>query len=86
VPFGIFWSTIAFYALQWILGGKTQFSFYATPLVPAGAVTLGVMAYDIIKWEYFERSLEMYWKWVKSILIRIKKIFERIKAFLRSPK
>ncbi|MDK2853740.1 MAG: hypothetical protein PWQ92_634 [Thermococcaceae archaeon] len=57
VPFGIFWSTIAFYALQWILGGKTQFSFYATPLVPAGAVTLGVMAYDIIKWEY----AELFW-------------------------
>lgn len=66
VPFGIFWSTIAFYALQWILGGKTQFSFYATPLVPPGAVVLGVMAYEIIKWEYFENSLRMYWEFIMS--------------------
>lgn len=86
VPFGIFWSTIAFYGLQWVLGGKTQFSFYAAPLVPPGAVTLGVMAYDIIKWEYFERSLRMYWEWIKGILEQIKETFERIKASLRSPK
>ncbi len=68
IPFGIFWSTIGFYALQWILGGKTQFSFYATPLVPAGAVTLGVMAYELIKWEYFEESLKFYWTWILRIL------------------
>lgn len=86
VPFGIFWSTIAFYGLQWALGGKTQFSFYAAPLVPPGAVTLGIMAYDIIKWEYFERSLKMYWEWIKGVLERIKETFERIKASLRSPK
>ncbi|RLF78118.1 dolichyl-phosphate-mannose--protein mannosyltransferase, partial [Thermococci archaeon] len=74
------------YGLQWVLGGKTQFSFYAAPLVPPGAVTLGVMAYDIIKWEYFERSLRMYWEWIKGILEQIKETFERIKASLRSPK
>ncbi|AIF69267.1 hypothetical protein PAP_04265 [Palaeococcus pacificus DY20341] len=65
IPFGAFWSIIAFYALQWILGGKTQFSFYATPLVPAAAVSIGVFAKDVIKWEYFEESLGMYWEWLK---------------------
>lgn len=77
IPFGIFWSTIAFYALQWILGGKTQFSFYATPLVPAGAVTLGVMAYELIKWEYFEESLRLYWSWILRIISPIVRLIQK---------
>ncbi|NJE08726.1 dolichyl-phosphate-mannose--protein mannosyltransferase [Thermococcus sp. M39] len=77
IPFGIFWSTIAFYALQWVLGGKTQFSFYATPLVPAGAVTLGVMAYELIKWEYFEESLKFYWSWIWRIISPIARLIQK---------
>lgn len=84
IPFGIFWSTMTFYGLQWLLGGKTQFSFYATPLVPAGAVTLGVMAYDIIKWEYFENSLRMYWEWIKGILIWLWNKIGSFRDFLRN--
>nr|WP_148266050.1 dolichyl-phosphate-mannose--protein mannosyltransferase [Pyrococcus sp. ST04] len=64
--FWMFWSIIGFFALQYLLGGKTQFIFYATPLVPPAAVALGVIGYDIIKWEYFERSLKMYWEWIKE--------------------
>ncbi|WP_240910844.1 dolichyl-phosphate-mannose--protein mannosyltransferase [Thermococcus sp. MV5] len=86
IPFGIFWSTIAFYALQWILGGKTQFSFYATPLVPPGAVTLGVMAYEIIKWEYFKNSIQMYWRWAKGILLWVWEKIQKFKVFLRNLK
>jgi len=80
IPFGIFWSTIGFYALQWVLGGKTQFSFYAAPLVPAGAVTLGVMAYELIKWEYFEDSLRFYWSWIWRVIDSIKR------RWLKNPK
>ena len=77
IPFGIFWSTIGFYALQWTLGGKTQFSFYATPLVPVGAVTLGVMAYELIKWEYFEESLRFYWIWIWRVISPIARLIQK---------
>ncbi|WP_456326370.1 phospholipid carrier-dependent glycosyltransferase [Palaeococcus sp. (in: euryarchaeotes)] len=76
IPFGAFWSIIGFYALQWILGGKTQFSFYATPLVPAAAVALGVFAYDVIKWEYFEKSLKMYWEWITRAFREVIMLFK----------
>ncbi|MFA4645980.1 dolichyl-phosphate-mannose--protein mannosyltransferase [Pyrococcus kukulkanii] len=82
--FWMFWSIVGFFALHYILGGKTQFIFYATPLVPPAAVALGVIGYDIIKWEYFEKSLRMYWKWIKEyfegwleILRLLKKLVKR---------
>ncbi|AEH23942.1 dolichyl-phosphate-mannose--protein mannosyltransferase [Pyrococcus yayanosii] len=70
--FGAFWSVVVFFALQWILGGKTQFIFYATPLVPPGAIVLGVLGHDIIRWEYFEESLRIYWRWIRGILKEIR--------------
>ncbi len=71
VPFGIFWSTIALFALQYALGGKTQFSFYATVLVPPAAVTMGVVLNDIIRWEAFRESIKTYWVWILRIKRRI---------------
>ncbi|CAB49441.1 hypothetical protein [Pyrococcus abyssi] len=75
--FWMFWSIIAFFALQYILGGKTQFIFYATPLIPPGAVALGVISYEIIKWEYFERSLRIYLNYLRSIAKPLKKVIKR---------
>lgn len=75
IPFGAFWSIIGFYALQWILGGRTQFSFYATPLVPAGAIAVGVFLYEVVKWEYFEESLWMYWGWLKGAFLNVVGLF-----------
>ncbi|HII60621.1 TPA: dolichyl-phosphate-mannose--protein mannosyltransferase [Pyrococcus horikoshii] len=71
--FWMFWSIIGFFALQYILGGKTQFIFYATPLVPPGAVALGVISYEIIKWEYFERSVKIYMNYLRSLKEFIKR-------------
>ncbi|AFN04859.1 hypothetical protein PFC_09680 [Pyrococcus furiosus COM1] len=64
--FWMFWSIVGFFALQYLLGGKTQFIFYATPLIPPAAVAMGVISYEIIKWEYFEKSLKIYWEWIKE--------------------
>ncbi|WP_461866853.1 dolichyl-phosphate-mannose--protein mannosyltransferase [Thermococcus sp.] len=64
MPLAVFWSTIGMFALQYILGGKTQFSFYATALVPEAAVVMGVVLYDIIKWDYFRESLRIYWGFI----------------------
>ncbi len=68
VPFGIFWSTVALFALQYALGGKTQFSFYATALVPEAAVVTGVVVNEIVKWEAFTESLLDYLYWLGKLL------------------
>ncbi|WP_099211226.1 dolichyl-phosphate-mannose--protein mannosyltransferase [Thermococcus henrietii] len=59
-PFMVFWSTIGFFALQYALGGKTQFSFYATSLVPSAAVVMGVALNELLRWEAFRSSLAFY--------------------------
>ncbi|MDK2913520.1 MAG: hypothetical protein PWQ79_435 [Thermococcaceae archaeon] len=64
--YGIFWSTVGFFALQYVLGGKTQFSFYATVLVPPAAVVMGVALKELLKWEAFSESLRLYWGWMKE--------------------
>ncbi|WP_297469734.1 dolichyl-phosphate-mannose--protein mannosyltransferase [Thermococcus sp.] len=63
-PFMVFWSTIGFFALQYVLGGKTQFSFYATVLVPPAAVVMGVALNELLKWEAFRESIGTYWSWI----------------------
>ncbi|ASJ03210.1 dolichyl-phosphate-mannose--protein mannosyltransferase [Thermococcus profundus] len=67
VPFGVFWSTVLLFALQYAMGGKTQFSFYATALVPEAAVVMGVVVYDIVNWEAFTDSLLDYLYWLGRI-------------------
>ncbi|WP_456395823.1 dolichyl-phosphate-mannose--protein mannosyltransferase [Thermococcus sp.] len=64
LPLAVFWSTIGMFALQYALGGTTQFSFYATALVPEAAVVMGVVLYDIIKWDYFRDSIKIYWSFI----------------------
>nr|WP_148233451.1 phospholipid carrier-dependent glycosyltransferase [Pyrococcus sp. NA2] len=66
--FCMFWSIIGFFALQYVLGGKTQFIFYATPLVPPASVALGIIGYEIVKWEYFSESLKIYWGWIRRVI------------------
>ena len=61
-PFMVFWSTVGFFALQYVLGGKTQFSFYATSLVPSAAVVMGVALNELLRWEAFRSSLAFYWE------------------------
>jgi len=77
VPFGIFWSTVALFALQYALGGKTQFSFYATALVPEAAVVMGVVVYEIVSWDAFRESLLDYLYWIGRGL-RIKRFVEYV--------
>jgi predicted membrane-bound dolichyl-phosphate-mannose-protein mannosyltransferase len=64
IPFGVFWSTVLLFALQYVMGGKTQFSFYATALIPEAAVVMGVFLYDLVKWEAFTDSLLDYLLWL----------------------
>lgn len=71
VPFCIFWSTVGFFALQYLLGGTTQFSFYATVLVPPAAVTMGVALNELINWDAFRESREFYIKWGLKVKNRI---------------
>ena len=77
VPFGIFWSTVGFFALHYALGGKTQFSFYATALVPEAAVTMGVVVYEIVNWDAFRESLLDYLYWIGRGL-RIRRFVEYV--------
>jgi len=71
-PFLAFWSTVGFFALQYALGGKTQFSFYATVLVPPAAVVMGVALNELMRWEAFRESIAFYlerlldaWGWLR---------------------
>ncbi|NJE48162.1 dolichyl-phosphate-mannose--protein mannosyltransferase [Thermococcus sp. 9N3] len=65
-PFMVFWSTIGLFALQYVLGGKTQFSFYATVLVPPASVVMGVALNELLRWEAFRSSLDFYWEKLKG--------------------
>lgn len=79
VPFGVFWSTVLLFALQYAMGGKTQFSFYATALVPEAAVAMGVVLYDVVKWDAFTESLMDYLYWLGE-LMRIGRIVDYVEA------
>jgi len=70
-PFMVFWSTIGFFALQYALGGKTQFSFYATILVPPAAVVMGTALNELLRWEAFRDSLGFYWEKLKKFRVII---------------
>ena len=59
-PFMVFWSTVSLFALHYILGGRTQFSFYATVLVPPASVVMGVALNELLRWEAFRASLTFY--------------------------
>jgi len=65
--------TIGFFALQYALGGKTQFSFYATVLVPSAGVSMGVFLYEIINWEAFRESLGFY----RNAITELKKFLRK---------
>jgi predicted membrane-bound dolichyl-phosphate-mannose-protein mannosyltransferase len=67
-PFLVFWSTVGLFALQYALGGKTQFSFYATVLVPEAAVVMGVALNELLRWEAFLESIGLY----KNVLGKVK--------------
>lgn len=84
VPFGVFWSTVGFFALQYALGGKTQFSFYATALVPEAAVVMGVVLYEIVKWEAFTESSLDYLYWLGKSL-RVRRFVEYVEGRRKKP-
>ena len=67
-PFGVFWSTVLLFFLQYVLGGTTQFSFYATALVPPAAVVMGVALSELLKWEAFRESLRFYMEWFLKVI------------------
>jgi len=77
IPFGMFWSIVSLFLLHVLIGylrdGKmpTQFSFYATPLVPTGAVVAGAGLGLLIRWDAFEESLIFYWNYIKKLFIKI---------------
>ncbi|KUH32940.1 dolichyl-phosphate-mannose-protein mannosyltransferase [Thermococcus celericrescens] len=70
--FGVFWSTVAVFLLQYALGGTTQFSFYATALVPPAAVVMGVALNELLRWEAFRESIWLYLEWLLEIKDRIR--------------
>ncbi len=72
LPFGVFWSTVGLFVLQYALGGKTQFSFYATVLVPPAAMVMGVALKEILRWEAFTDSLWLYLEWLLEVKDRIR--------------
>jgi predicted membrane-bound dolichyl-phosphate-mannose-protein mannosyltransferase len=76
-PFMVFWSTISLFALQYVLGGKTQFSFYATVLVPPAAIVMGVTLNELLKWEAFRDSLRFYWKKLGELMVLISERFNQ---------
>jgi len=63
-PFGVFWFTVLFFLLQYVLGGTTQYSFYTTALVPEAAVVMGVALNELLHWEAFTTSMRTYWEWI----------------------
>jgi len=72
IPYGVFWSTVGFFVLQYLLGGTTQFSFYATVLVPPAAIVMGVALKELLRWEAFTDSLWLYLEWLFEIKDRIR--------------
>ncbi|AFL96103.1 hypothetical protein CL1_1908 [Thermococcus cleftensis] len=69
---GVFWSTTGFFLLQYLLGGTTQFSFYATVLVPPAAVAMGVALRELLRWEAFTESLRLYLEWLLEAKDRVR--------------
>ncbi|WP_297498619.1 dolichyl-phosphate-mannose--protein mannosyltransferase [Thermococcus sp.] len=72
-PFLVFWSTVGFFALQYALGGKTQFTFYTTVLVPPAAVVMGVSLNELLRWEAFRESLGFYRKVLGKFLALLRR-------------
>ncbi|NJE10426.1 dolichyl-phosphate-mannose--protein mannosyltransferase [Thermococcus sp. MAR1] len=72
IPYGVFWSTVGFFVLQYLLGGTTQFSFYATVLVPPAAIVMGVALKELLRWEAFTDSLWLYIEWLFEVKDRIR--------------
>ncbi|NJE53749.1 dolichyl-phosphate-mannose--protein mannosyltransferase [Thermococcus sp. 21S9] len=79
-PFMVFWSTIGLFALQYALGGKTQFSFYATVLVPPASVVIGVALNELLRWEAFRSSLDFYWERLNGFKEWVSEKFNRGKS------
>ncbi|ASJ11227.1 dolichyl-phosphate-mannose--protein mannosyltransferase [Thermococcus sp. P6] len=72
IPYSVFWSIVALFALQYVLGGTTQFSFYATILVPPAAIVMGVALKELLRWEAFTDSLWLYLEWLLEVKDRIR--------------
>jgi len=76
-----FWMIVLMFlvhaAYGYLRNGKlaTQFSFYATPLVPLAAISVGAAAAVLIRWGAFSYTLLGYLLWIGR--------FFRIKRFVR---
>jgi len=79
-PFMVFWSTVAFFALQYLLGGRTQYSFYATVLVPPASIVMGVALNELLRWEAFRESIAFYLERLLDAWGRIKGTLGRSKG------
>ncbi|ALV63958.1 glycosyltransferase, putative [Thermococcus sp. 2319x1] len=51
IVYASFWAGVLFYVIHYLLGGKNQYSFYATPLVPLAAIMTAALIRDAVNWE-----------------------------------
>ena len=63
-PILILYGLLAGYILLWIIGGRTQYSFYAIQLLPYVYMSLVIIPYDLL-W-HREKALTVINKWIKG--------------------
>ena len=64
-PILILYGLLAGYVLLWIIGGRTQYSFYAIQLLPYVYMSLIIVPYDLL-W-YREKALMVINKWIRGL-------------------
>jgi len=64
-PILILYGLLAGYVLLWIIGGRTQYSFYAIQLLPYVYMSLIIIPYDLL-W-YREKALMVINKWIRGL-------------------
>jgi len=66
-PILFLYGLLAGYVLLWIVGGRTQYSFYAIQLLPYTYMSLTIIPYDLL-WSR-EKALMVINKWVRGLQI-----------------
>ena len=63
-PILILYGLLSGYILLWIIGGRTQYSFYAIQLLPYVYMSLVIIPYDLL-W-HRDKALMVINKWIKG--------------------
>ncbi|MDI3474683.1 MAG: hypothetical protein PWQ79_1595 [Thermococcaceae archaeon] len=76
IVYASFWAGVMFYVVHYLLGGKNQYSFYATPLVPLAAIMTAVLIREAVNWELLGELRRIFGAGLKKA---------RLEAYLTKP-